>query len=687
MPAVPLRHLIAQALLGDQESVASILLSDLYSSGGSRNLSIDKSGRVAQILGYTQQNVAPVTSNTGGVAERLRGLHHYVSQSSGSATRQEIGVFTDDDQHWEFRTSSDAGITWDFVHDYGAASADRIPDFAASGNLLFMTNGAIAPAQYDGTNLTTAGSTQLAAPTFTSTGAGELSGNIAWRILPMVGNTRKLSSVQSINYAVTAATGAGHVDWTADADVTVTGYEIYRTTGTGSIFFFEGSVVGRLTVTFNVGGTDDTDENLIVNRVLSEFGDPPPVGAYFCELHKQRMFYIRTDTNPRIAYYSDPGVPYSVYRAFNFVDFTDAESFTDVATGATGDFLSQFILWQERSVWTLSGDGEIIGVNRNFVRRKSDAQMGTVSHRTVTRIPQNAAYTDSEGNKKNTGGTTLAYLTPLADIRLFDGEHDEIISFPKRVTLQQANYSARRKSFVIHDHARQECTWVYASGVSTEPDMAVTWNYRWGTWYSRDWPFACGIEIETANSASVLLAGEGDLTIGGLCYLLWNGFTFNGAAIDSQWQTKVMYGVGAFGDAPGLIGKPLPSLRKRWRNVFLLFDIVGGSATCTVEWIPGDDPLDAAPALGSRTVTIPSSALETSDGSAILTSDGSPLFVQSLPALVKAQLQDNRGRHVHSRGLRLRVRLTTSTAQWFLSAMDTTYQVLAGEKRTVGSVV
>jgi PAS domain S-box-containing protein len=112
---------------------------------------------------------------------------------------------------------------------------------------------------------------QLAKPTFTPTGAGVLVGSIAWRILPMVGNTPKLPSLQSDSYSIVAGTGVGHVDWLADADVTVTGYQVYRTTDSGKLFYLEGYVDGRLTVAFNVGGPSDTDALLIGGRVLQEF--------------------------------------------------------------------------------------------------------------------------------------------------------------------------------------------------------------------------------------------------------------------------------------------------------------------------------------------------------------------------------------------------------------------------------
>lgn len=681
-----LRYILATALLGDHEGVESVLLSDIFSEGGSRNTFIDKFGRTGQILGYTQQNAAAVVTNVGGNATRLRGLFHYANSAAGVLTRQEIGIFDDAVAHWEFRKSIDIGATWTFVADLGVGSINRIPDFAQSGSLLFTTNGVIAPRQWDGTTLTTAGSTQLAAPTFTSTGAGVLVGNIAWRILPMVGNARKLSSVQSANFSIVAATGAGHVDWIADPDVTVTGYEVYRTSGTGSIFYVEGYVDGRLTVTFNVGAATDTDANLIQGRVLQEFGDPPPVGAYFCELHQQRMFYIRTDTDPRRAYFADPGLPYSVYKAFHFIDFTDAEAFSDISTGATGDFEQKLVMWLERSVWTLSGTGELIGNVRDYVRKRTDAQIGCVTHRTVARVPAGSKYLDNEGQIRTTTQNMLAYFTPLMDIRLFDGNNDTIISTPKQDTLGLANYAQRNKFFCAPDRVRGEVTWVFASGSSTEPNQAITWNYKHGTWYNRDWPFAHAVEAESSSSSSFLLAGEADLAIGGLCYLLWNGYTRNGNQLMSQWESKTLYATGNPYDAEGYFGKPLIGFRKRWRYADLLLDVVSGSVTFQLEWVVGDDPSSDAIAYSTLAATLPTSELTTVEGSIITTSDASTLLVSAPPSLIRVKSQNAAGRFMHSRGARLRLSATTNTGQWFLNALAVAYQLLPGRKRSIGVI-
>jgi hypothetical protein len=117
-------------------------------------------------------------------------------------------------------------------------------------------------------------------PTFTSTGAGNLVGRYAWRIVSLVGTKQKPTSVASATYTLTAATSGGHVDWTADTDEAVTGYEIYRTDGSGANFYLEGKVSGRFTTMFTVGGSGDTDTEIVKNRKLQEFSMPSvPQGA------------------------------------------------------------------------------------------------------------------------------------------------------------------------------------------------------------------------------------------------------------------------------------------------------------------------------------------------------------------------------------------------------------------------
>jgi hypothetical protein len=166
------------------------------------------------------------------------------------------------------------------------------------------------------------------------------------------------------------------LSWSQDSNVSVDGYEIYRTSGTGSTFYYVATLVGRATVAY----TDNiSDQTILENRVMEEHGDAPPV-AYWCEPHKQRMWWLRTDTYPTRAYWSDPGLADSVY-AENFLDFSDSETVGDVITGALGNYEGLLVVFTEKAVWTVSGTGASLVISltgRRFVPTRAQGQFRLV---------------------------------------------------------------------------------------------------------------------------------------------------------------------------------------------------------------------------------------------------------------------------------------------------------------------
>lgn len=663
---IPLRVQLFDSFLGSQEGIHSIILPDIFSSGGSKNLWIDKYGRAKKIDGYAKQNAVAVTTNTGASATLLRELFSYRSSSAGSFTRHIIGCFDDGVDEFEIWRSTDSGETWTFLQDLGAGSVGVIPDFAQIGNTLIFCDGTVAPRTYDGTTWATAGGTQLAAPTLSGTTSGNLSGNYKWKVLPIyAGGVRNISSAASASTSIVDQQRT--VTWTQDASAT--GYEVYRTTGTGAIYYFVDNVDGSATVTYvdNVA-----DINLLENRVLQEHGDAPPTGSYFCEAHKQRMWYGRTDTNPRRVYWSDPGDPDSVHTD-NYLEFGDAETLGDVVTGMLGDYEGHMVVFTERSIWTVSGTGQIIGNIIDWSRTKTNAQIGTVSKRSVARVPAGSKYADAEGNMQITRAVSIAYWTPLGDIRLFDGENDVVISHPKKDDLLTFNYSQREKIFCIPDIERAEITWCYATGSNSEPDTAVTWNYRWGVWYERSWNFSCGLSTETASDANLLLGGSNATSRGGFAYELWSGNSFDGSNIEAIWMTKTLYGVNDQ-------NQPALAHTKRFRWADLLF-LTDSLTTLTIEWMSGHTP-DLGAATASQTFSPAAYSILTQDiGDTIITATGDTMVLASSSSQIRVPLASSSGDYIHDTGIRLRVGDNAQNGSWSLEAMSLAYQILPGLKR------
>lgn len=666
MGAIPISVQLIDAFAGSGQGIHSIILPDIFSSGGSYNVWMDKYARVRRILGYAAQGAA-VTTDTGGTATRVRNLFPYRKTSGGAFTRQLIGAFDDAVNEFELFYSNNEGVSWTFIQDFGAGSINTICDFAQFGDELYITNGVVAPRVWDGAAISTAGSTQLAAPTIGSLATGNLSGSFKWKIVPRkTDGTRKQASVASD--ATSLEANSVTVTWVADPDVLVAGYEVYRTTGTGEIYYFVDYVDGIATVSF-IDNIEDL--TILENRVMEEHGDAPPT-AYFCVAHKQRVWWLRTDANPQRGHYSDPGLPQSVYSE-NYVEFQDAETQGDVITGGVGNFEGMLVVFEERSIWTVSGTGQIIGNIVDFNRTRTNAQTGAVSKRAIIRVPAGARYVDQTGKVQTTATVALAYMTPLKDIRLFDGDNDIIISHPLSELVATLNYQQRRKVHTLHDTARNEITWIFPADAESEPSIAAVWNYRWGVWYEREWSFSSACEVESATEAAVCLGGSSSLTAGGITYRLWSGNTANGTGFTAQWMTKTLYGVSQ-------AGQPAPSYQKRWRWADILFK-VDQDVEILVEWLQGDSP-DNSDSVGSVTITPGTDTLFSADGDEIESADGDTLSVSLDTALKRARFADINGRYLHDYGIRLRIGDSISTGSWAMEAFTLGYQMLPGLARS-----
>lgn len=665
--AVPLNLQLFDAFLGDQQGIHSVILPDIFSSGGAKNVYIDKFARVAQILGYAKMNAAAMTTDTGASAARVRGLIPYRKTSGGSITRKLLIALDDGANEWELWVSADNGITASFLYDAGAGSVGTVPDAAQFGDNLYVCNGKVVPRVYNGTSIAAAGLTQSPTPTLAASAlSGHCTGNYKVKLVSTVAGVRQNGSVAS--NSILANGKQLDVTWTADTNVLVDGYEAYLTTGTGTTYYYATSIVGRTTaaVTLNI-----SDATLLENRILEEHGDAPPT-CYFCEPHKQRMWWLRTDANPTIGYWSDPGSPESVYGE-NYLKFSDSETVGDEITGALGNFEGLFVVGTEKAIWTVSGTGAVIGDIVDWTKTRTNAATGWVSSRSAVRIPAGSKYTDQSGGRQTTTVSSIAYFTPLGDIRVFDGDNDLIVSHPVRDTVKAFNYAHRKKIYAVIDSYNDQAVWFFPSGSDTEPGTAVAWNYRYGVWYTwTPMPFGHVVELDTTASAAMLLAGEVSLAKGAFVYQFLSGSSFDGNNIESMWMTKTLYGTNKEGQAA-------LSNAKRWRWVDVLFRI-DASVSITIEWLPGGAP-DNANAIASVIATPQADFLVSADGSTIVTADGSDILLSAQSAQVKALLEDLHGRYLVDEGLRLRFKTNGIVGGWALEAFELAYQILPGLKR------
>jgi len=666
--------------MGTQEGIHSVALPAIYSSSGSRNLWIDKLGRAKKILGYSKQNNSAVTTNTGSAATRLRALRAY-RQTGASFTRQLLGVFEAASSEYELWYSTNDGESWTFIVDLGSGSIGSIPDFAQVDNTLFFANGVVAPRAWNGSSLSTAGpSAKSPTPTAAvNTAAGQLNGTYTYKLVSIeAAGTRHAGSVtsNSLQYANEQC----NLSWTADSDSDVTGYELYRTTGTGVNFYFVTYIDVRTTTSY----TDNaSDLDILEHRTLEEHGDAPPTGSYFCEPHKQRLWWGRTNTNPRRVFWSDPGLPDQV-GANNYLDFTDQTSVGDVLTGLVGDFEGMLVVFNERSIWTVTGSGQIVSDIMDWTRTKSNAVTGCVSHRSVVRVPAGAVYTDASGNQVSTNRVMLAYVSPLGDIRLFDGNNDVVISTPVKDTMKTMLYAQRTKIHSVHDIENSHVIFYFPgptpSGEQAECNHAVVWNYRWGVWYVwPDMPMAASTTVETSSDTQIVLTGEAQTAKGGFCYEFFDGDSFDGSNIPARWITKVIYGT----DNSWSTRSPQQMMayvkRYRWLDVIAEAD---SDVTLTIEWMSGNASDDAVSKGGTSKSLAPIGLqLITDDGNGIDTDDGSNITLPFDSVQQIISLEGTNGDFIQDVGCRIRISDDAQNGSWSIEGMTLGYQVLPGATR------
>jgi len=678
----PIQTQVFSVFLGTQEGIHSVALPAIYSSSGSRNLWIDKLGRAKKIPGYSKQNSSAVTTNTGSAATRLRALRAYrKTDSDGTFTRQLIGVFEAASSEYELWYSTNDGAAWTFIIDLGSGSVGSIPDFAQVDNTLFFANGVVAPRAWNGSALSTAGpSAKSPTPTASvNTATGQLNGSYSWKLVSVDGaETRSAGSVTS--NIIQLQDEQSNLSWSADSDTDITGYELYRTTGTGTTFYFVTFIDGRTTVAY----TDNaSDLDILANRVNQEHGDAPASGSYFCEPHKQRLWWGRTNANPRRVFWSDPGLPDQV-GVNNYLDFTDQSSVGDIVTGMVGDFEGMLVVFCERSIWTVSGTGQIVSDIMDWTRTKSNAVVGAVSQRSVVTVPAGAVYTNSSGTQVTTPRVMLAYFTPLGDIRLFDGNNDTIISTPVKETLKTALYAQHSKVHATHDIENGHIMWFWAGptigGDAAEPNQVVVWNYRWGVWYVwPDMPMSASTTIETASDTQVILTGEAQTSKGGFCYTFFDGDSFDGSNIPARWITKVIYGTDNSWSTQA--PQQLMSYVKRFRWLDIVAE-AESDVTLTVEWMSGSSS-DEAVGRGSASKSLEPLGLQliTSDGNGIQTDDESNITLPFDSVQRIINLEGSNGDFIQDVGCRIRISDDAQNGSWSLEGMTLGFQVLPGATR------
>ena len=670
------------SFLGTVDDINNVILPEVYSPRDSLNLYVDKMGRLKKIPGWSYLNDTPIVLDSNSQDSRGFGIFEYSTDALGAGVAgPDTGTLLIQVQgvsaNTEVWASTDGGATWTYLTNSLLATAGRVYDFSQYKNIVYWSRGAVttsggtAVQTYNGTTVSSAGLTQSPTPSSSAdSGGANLKGNYKWKLVSMVGDQRQQGSAASTVLSLDGE--QADISWSADSNTNVTGYELYRTTGTGELFYFVTAISGRTTTSY----TDNTaDRVILANRALQEYGDPPPAGAWWLEIHKDRAWYGAAGNNdgsfPERLWYSDPGRPWSV-GPLNYVDITDSEGVVEALSGMTGGFEGQLVVWKPSGIWLISGTGAVINGVPDLYVRKSSATIGSIGHRTVTKIPAGAVFRDAKGTLHQTDKPTLAFMSPLGDIRIFDGNTDTIVSADLPNVPTTGSGVRYRYAHCVHDHKRGMVIWWppgTAVSVANSPNLMV-WDYRHGTWHQWDQYKEIGAAIEIVSGESTQIIGVTGSASGdraGKVMKLFDESTEtdpDGNAFTARWASNTFYGfIGE--DTAGIeTNQPAMHLTKRWRWVQLLMNS-GSDVEVQLDVLRGNQ-----------------AASETPYTTKILDLSASPSRYSTIE---KVQILDSDGQFMHDQGIRLVVEDRTSpNDQWILEGLILAYNPLEGTKRDSG---
>lgn len=550
------------SFLGSEEGINQVIVPEVYSPSDSINVRSDKYGRLRRILGAEVLS-PPLLSEINAAPTFSLGLFSY---HQGSAATGQLILAIDDGNDVELWRASSPFTSWTFIDDIVGAASFFPVDFAQYGTTLFITAAGAAVKKWDGTTLSNAGLTQSPQPTATPSAAGtNLNGTYRWKLVSMIGDVRQQGSLASTADQFENEQCA--LSWTADANTNVTGYELYRTTGTGGFFYFVAAIDGRTTVAY----TDNTaDRVILANRALTEQGDAPPSGAVYVEMHKERAWFARTGAFPYRAWWSDAGRPESV-GTLNYLDF-EGEAGGQPLVGMTAPYEGKIVFWTESGIWTVSGTGAIIDGVVDFYKRQTASGVGAVSHRTVLAIPVGSVYRDSTGSVRKTEKVVLAFQSSLGDIRIFNGETDTLISSPIETPTTITPFS-----HALNDEVHGLAIWWMLNDAATEVGVCIVWDYRHGVMTKWDvFPATASAVVTPALGSPYTVVGSGLARYlanqGAIVSKILTGHvTAEGDPIQARWASNTIYG--RLGEDTKGAEMPLPAFhltkRLRWAEVVM----------------------------------------------------------------------------------------------------------------------
>ena len=513
-------------LRGVKEDEPVVLLSDVFSPGGSKNVFHDDRQRLTRLPGLDKLTASQILSSTA-----CRSLFEFIYESSGATVRELLAVFGASIYKIDVSAGTGSSIGTDL------ATTDDFPGIDSIYDKAYVASGATKELKsYDGTTFANAGGSQPTAPTLADGGgAGGHKGTIyvKYRYVKSdnsLGIASAASSpllVEGRKITVTVTNGPGGTQ----------GKMIYLTTGDNDVFFYYAGVIDdNSTTTLTL---DVKDVDLIKAEELDADGDPPPTGTRVVVATQGVLWIGNKDGDRGSAWRSDRGLPESfhVLKKIRFATERGDEIMAmlpGIDRAGETTRTTELMVFTRKAVYNLFGRSFHFDDTDLYAISKTKAPTGTLAGRSVVLLPYQ-------------GDDVAAYIGSDRQIYINNGTTAVPVSGPVQDTLSAINMAKAHLSFGVRIPPPIDgVVWFFPKGSATLPDTGILWQASEDAWHIiEDHPkMMSGVLFQDSNLAFHVFFGEGDSAVGGYIYegLKSGENQIDGVNMTGRWRSKPLLG-------------------------------------------------------------------------------------------------------------------------------------------------
>lgn len=522
-------------LKGLKEDESVILLPDVFSPSGSKNVYHDDRARLAGLPGLEKINAG----NEIGSSDAGEAVFDFTYESGGSIVRRLLAIFGSDLHYTEIPSPGAGADAPTSVGQVAANTDDPYPSIDSIYDTAYIASGGSNQIRtYDGSSLANAGGSQPTTGSLADGGsAGEHKGvyRLRYRYILADGTLGTPSAasdpliLEERDITATVTNGPGGT----------LGKMLYLTVGDNeTYYYYVGVIDDNTTTTLSI---DLTDIQIQQGEEIEESGDAPPTGCRGVTAAKGALWVYNKDGDRAKAWRSGRGKPesFSVLHAVDFATRRGDELMyllSDFERRGETDRSVEVVAFTRHGVVNLFGTAFNPEDSDPYVKAPTKAPTGTLSGRSVVVLPFQS---------DNVAG----YIGSDKKIYVFEGTTAVPVSEPVQATLDDINMEYAHFSWGVRVPPPIDAVvWFFPTGSTTRADTAVVWQPKeqGNVWHVvKDIPtLGHGCVFQGDDLTLYTIGCQGVAASGGWLYELFKEGEnqIDGTNMTRRWRSKPLLG-------------------------------------------------------------------------------------------------------------------------------------------------